>query len=229
MDDLELLNTGYFGSTISAGSRDYSASILPMIEEFDLVKLMSNPCRGDQFDNGGFLVLTDHQYIVGYNLEFGMRSHELSFACITGELLRRSESIGPHNCFQEYDTCVSTYFTASIHCEERNYFMSFNLCELQDDGSYQMKKITNGQLEAFKNFYDKYNETISRFKLPVSARIIRDKEPFTTIFEDLTPVLNMMETMVDKDKKIPELPEGERIIGVPNKIDEKRLRMGKTA
>ena len=81
MDDLELLNTGYFGSTISAGSRDYSASILPMIEEFDLVKLMSNPCRGDQFDNGGFLVLTDHQYIVGYNLEFGMRSHELSFAC----------------------------------------------------------------------------------------------------------------------------------------------------
>lgn len=235
MDDKQLMIDSYFNRKSPLldkmiNERIQSSSIIPMIKEFDLIKLMSNVPKDDFYDNGGFVVITDHQYIVGYNLEYGMRSHELSYACITGELLKGGETINPSNCVEEFTLCNNAYLTGRINCEQHNMDISFTLSEREDrDHPFVLKKITNGQLEAFKAFYDEYNDTIKRYRLPVSLGIPKNGTVCTAMYEDLTPMLELMETMVDNNKEIPEADGGEKIIGVSNKTIHKRRVLKRSA
>lgn len=240
MDADKLVTNAYYSSKSNSrrvlDNLDYSSDVIPMIENFDLVNLMSNVSKGDEFDNGGFVVITDHQYIAGYNLGYGMRSHEVTFACITCELLKGSRKIHPENCLTDCAQCVDTYFTGRIHCEERNYGMSFNVSRLSENGDIKFEFIsfTNGQLESFRAFYDDYNDIIKRYGLPVSIKLPKDNLLYTKVYDDLTPLLQIIEARVDENKKIPEAPEGEKIIGVPNnssikKTSDKRRIIKRTA
>ena len=82
MDDDNLLITGFYNRKSGLGS-SWNYDLIPLITNFSFYKFISD-AKSDEF--GGFIVITDKQYIIGYNAGFGYGTHASSFTRVMKDI-----------------------------------------------------------------------------------------------------------------------------------------------
>jgi len=82
-EKLEIENA--YGARKSGNVTEYNFDINKMIKDFSFYDFIDQT-RGGKKDNGAFLVVTDKQYILGYNADYGLGSHQQSFARCEAEI-----------------------------------------------------------------------------------------------------------------------------------------------
>lgn len=150
----------------SGGGSKYNYDLAPLISNFDFDTFIqyAEKSKAELKEHGGFLVITNKQYIIGYNAGFGTGTHLSALARTTKDILIGGGSISNQNeAFQLAGICCRNYITARIVYECAGYnefqrpiysgYINFNLNEFDN-------KITREQFEMFKSFYNDYNEDI---------------------------------------------------------------------
>lgn len=147
----------------TGGGSAYNYDLTPLIENFTFYDFVTK-IENNQ-DHGGFLVITDNQYIIGYNAGFGSGTHLSAFARTIVDINEGPDRniITDHEAIILSKKCSLNYITARIIYEcvgEDIYgrqmysgYINFNLNEFG-------RKITPNQFASFKEFYDDYNEDI---------------------------------------------------------------------
>lgn len=131
----------------------YNYDINPLIDNFSFYDFINS-----KDDLGGFIVITNKQYIIGYNSSFGKGTHLSSYARVMKDLSGGGYISNQMDATFLALNCKKTNITARINYEKignGSYCggISFDLTLLKDG-------ISKEQLEEFKLFYDDYNEEI---------------------------------------------------------------------
>lgn len=113
MTDQELINKGYYGRK-SGGGSSYNYELAPLIQDFSFYDFIAG-CEPD-CDHGGFLVITDKQYIIGYNAGFGVGGHMSSYARVMKDL-QGGGDIQYRDAVRLNTECCMSYVTARITYE----------------------------------------------------------------------------------------------------------------
>ena len=196
----------------SGEGSSYNYDLKPLIENFTFYDFVANTRKYEE--HGGFLIITNNQYIVGYNAGFGVGTHMASFARAMVNINDEKESdiTNEIDVYMLYKNCVQNYLVSRIVYEPyedeetgRIKFygsISFNLTATN-------KKITPQQFEIFKQFYNDHNEDIKyvtqKFKFFVAVNYLDEtgKEKYK-VTEDLDFLYNYLENNIDNNKEIPE-------------------------
>lgn len=81
-NDRELISRSYYNA-----NGDYNYDIMSLINEnFDFYDFIKNGKNTLLTDNGAFLVITNNQYVLGYNRGMGTGGHDLAFARAFSEI-----------------------------------------------------------------------------------------------------------------------------------------------
>ena len=165
INDNQGLYNAFFARKSGGGSK-YNYDLGPLISNFDFDTFIryAEKSKEELKDHGAFLVITNKQYIIGYNAGFGVGTHLSALARTTKDILFGGGSISNQNeAFQLAGICCRNYITARIVYECAGYneihrpvysgYINFNLNEFDN-------KITLEQFEQFKTFYNDYNEDI---------------------------------------------------------------------
>lgn len=149
----------------SGGGSAYNYELEPLITNFSFNSflLYAEKSKEDLHEHGAFVVITNKQYVIGYNAGFGAGTHLAAFARTTKDLFGGGSIANQNEAFKLTGICCRNYITARIVYECVGYndyrrpiytgYINFNLNEFDN-------KITLGQFETFKNFYNEYNEDI---------------------------------------------------------------------
>lgn len=215
-EKIELENA--YGSRKSGDVTDYNFDIKKMVDDFSFYDFLEQT-RATKKDNGAFLVVTDKQYILGYNANYGMGSHQQSFAKCEAEL-EGGKKIGIYtDCVALASKCEKSFITAKILFEyvgeNENYQPKYDgriIFMLED------RKITPEQMKVFEKLYEDIGQEInsisSKYPFTICFSYI-DKEgkrhsEYTNNFIDL---IDYLKTVVSYD--IPKKSkDDEKIIGV---------------
>lgn len=218
--------SGYINRKTGSGTK-YNYELKPLIENFSFLDFISNALRNREVGNdfGAFLVLTNKQYILGYNAGFGVGTHIASFARTFNDLNRRGRIINDLEAIRLSEKCKKEYITARImydcvgETENRVPIYSGSI-------SFSIKSlpITSSQFEVFKKFYENYN---SEIELAVKKCSINNfcvwftYDTETSKFnvnksENLDNLYKFLESQIDYDKVVDD--EDEVLVGVG--IDE---------
>lgn len=200
----------------TGGGSNYNYELSPLIENFTFYDFVTTAEKSKENlgDYGGFLVITNNQYIIGYNAGFGKGTHISAFARTMIDINTPSK----RNITSDQDAiklsrkCKQNYIIARIVYEshkdnetgkiECSGSITFNLCPL--DG-----KITPSQFETFKQFYNDYNEDIKYITKKYSFYVTVDyKDEYGKkqykILKDLDWLYNYLEQNIDCNKVIEE-------------------------
>lgn len=133
--------------------------LLPLIQKFSFYDFCN---EADTVDHGAFLVITNMQYILGYNYGYGDGPHEDAFARTMKDILGGGVIRSEDEVLKLAKMAKTKYITARImyevyeddysHIKRKSGRIAFLL-------GYH-PKITKEQYEMFKEFYDDYNEEI---------------------------------------------------------------------
>ena len=158
------INNVFFARKSGGGSA-YNYDLAPLISNFDFDTFIhyAEKAKKELKEHGGFLVITNKQYIIGYNAGFGVGTHLSAFARTTKDLLGGGYIANQNEAFKLTGICCRNYITGRIVYEVAGYdkfqrpiysgYINFNLNEFDN-------KITPGEFENFKVFYNDYNEDI---------------------------------------------------------------------
>ena len=159
-EQIEIENA--YGARKSGNTTEYNFNIYDMINDFSFYDLIYRT-KATQCDYGAFLVITDKQYILGYNADYGRGSHQQALARCMAEI-DGGKNISIYKDSVYYaDKCIQTFLTARILYtyvgENENFQPTFNgnIIFLLDD-----KKITPEQMKCFEKFYEDYGNEIAR-------------------------------------------------------------------
>ena len=149
----------------SGNGRAYNYDLGPLISNFDFDTFITEAEKSKEeiSDHGAFVVITNKQYIIGYNAGFGMGTHISAFARTIKDLYGGGEIENQNEAYKLTGLCCRNYITARIVYECVGYnenrrpiysgYINFNLNEFDN-------KITLEEFETFQNFYNDYNEEI---------------------------------------------------------------------
>ncbi len=149
----------------SGGGGAYNYDLGPLIYDFSFETFISDAekCKDGVQEHGAFAIITNKQYIIGYNAGFGAGTHISAFARTTKDLFGGGSITNQNEAFKLTGICCRNFITARIVYECVGYndnrrpiytgYINFNLNEFNN-------KITPGQFETFKRFYNDYNEDI---------------------------------------------------------------------
>ena len=172
--DSMLNYNGFYKRKTGSGSA-YNYELAPLIDSFSFYDFVKEGMRKKDISgsHGGFLVITNHQYIVGYNADFGSGTHAASFSRTMKDLTGG----GPITNFRDAThlnvACTRNYLCARLLFEyvgvdnENKPIYDGSLVFLLPDVGY---KITPEQFEIFKKFYEDYNDDIKYVISKVGAR-----------------------------------------------------------
>ena len=153
-----------YGARKSGNVTDYNFNIDRMIKEFSFNDFI-NQTMGTKKDNGAFLVVTDKQYILGYNADYGMGSHQQSFARCEAELEGGKTIGGYSDSVALASRCQDSFITAKILYE---YVGEDEMFQPRYDGRIIFmlgdRKVTPEQMKVF----EKLNEDIGAHFLQVA-------------------------------------------------------------
>ena len=145
-------------------SDKYNFSLAPLIEDFSFIDFCNN---GFTDDHGGFLVITNRQYILGINPGFGELPHCYSFARVMKDLKGSGNISGQQEASRLTRELEDKYITARIvyetyrdeetHKVKKAGYIHFHLCNY-----YGNKLFSKEQYHQFLNFYEKYNDEIKK-------------------------------------------------------------------
>ena len=229
MNDFELFKTWNYNKENIVGSY-YNFNITPLINDFSFLDFITM-CKPHSGDHGGFVVITDNQYIIGYNSEFGSGTHAASFARVMKEI----KGGGPITTIQDAhklsSDCQKNFITASIDYEDT--YVDDGLLNVTKSGSIHFslpgdrKTINPKQFEVFKKFYDDYNLELSILirkygitKFHVSFTYVEDDKKKKIVSENLDDLYEYLESHIDLNKET-ESVNNEKIIGIKPKKDQK--------
>lgn len=164
MNNNQRLYNGYIARKNGGGS-SYNYDLIPLIDNFSFDTFIQDAEKSKDGlqEHGAFLVITNKQYIIGYNAGYGAGTHLSAFARTTKDMFGGGSISNQNEAFKLTGICCRNYITARIVYECVSYnenrrpiysgYINFNLNEFDN-------KITLEQFETFKAFYDDYNEDI---------------------------------------------------------------------
>lgn len=215
MNNNQKLYSGYIARKGGGGSA-YNYDLAPLISNFDFDTFIQDAEKSKDGlqEHGAFLVVTNKQYIIGYNAGFGAGTHISALARTTKDILFGGGSISNQNeAFQLTGICCRNYITARIVYECVGYnenhrpiyagYINFNLNEFDN-------KITLEQFEIFKTFYNDYNEDIKYVtkKYGLNKFYVRfcykdqNGKGNENISDSLDELYNHLSNNIDKEKTV---------------------------
>lgn len=210
------------------GAMGYNYELAPLITNFDFDTFImdAEKSKDGLKEHGGFIVITSKQYIIGYNAGFGEGTHISAFARTTKDLFGGGSISNQNDAYKLTGICCRNYITARIVYECIGYnenrtpiyagYIKFNLNEFGN-------KITLGQFETFKTFYNDYNADIKYVtkKCGLNKFYVRfcyqdsNGKGHENISDSLDALYNHLENNIDMEKTI--FDEYEIIIGKKGK------------
>lgn len=216
-EKLEIENA--YGARKSGNVTEYNFDINKMIKDFSFYDFIDQT-RGGKKDNGAFLVVTDKQYILGYNADYGLGSHQQSFARCEAELEGGKKIGGYPDCVALSTKCEDSFITAKI----LYIYMGDNEnSSPMYDGKIIFtlgdRKITPEQMEVFKKLYEdkkaEINGICSRYSFSICFSYKDETgKSHSDYSNNLDGLIDYLKTAISYD--IPKTSkEDEKIIGVP--------------
>lgn len=146
------------------GDARYNYDLLPLITDFSFYDFCME-AKDDE--HGAFLVITNKQYIIGYNRGFGEGTHSASFARVMkdihggGEIKNENEVIRLDTMLDrtsiEARIIYELYQDSETHQVQRQGYLHFDM------GYHRMPRfVSYSQYEQFLKFYEKYNDEIKQ-------------------------------------------------------------------
>ena len=231
-NDRELISRSYYNA-----KGDYNYDIMSLINEnFDFYDFIKNGKNTLLTDNGAFLVISNNQYVLGYNRGMGTGGHDLAFARAFSEInggvlnydsngnavYKSNGKLNFSNVNLNCRACESKYITARIFyeyaCDNQVGTPIFSGGIYFDLASHGYK-ITQEQFHVFEQFYNDYNRDIkiSTKNLPyfyISFRYLNELGEVKEMgCRDLEPLYNYLKNNIDYDK---EIEDDKNIIGIIN-------------
>lgn len=193
----------------------YNYEIAPLITNFSFIEFIDEGIRYGSNDYGAFLVITNNQYVVGYNSSFGKGTHMASFARTWADMNNYGEIRTDMEASGLSFLCEENCLTARIIYEKYdNSYCGYIHFMIPKDG------ITFEQFEIFEQFYEDYNKEISlvvnryginNFQVSFN-QIDENGKTVNIIDKTLDGLYNYLKTRINSSKKI-EMNAGEIIIG----------------
>lgn len=204
---------GFLKRKNSKGSA-YNYDLYPLIENFDFYEFISSAenSKEDLMEHGAFLVITNRQYIIGYNAGFGFGTHISANARVMKELLGGGFISSTKDAIKLNED-IKQFITAKIFYEymgddkySRPIYsgcINFNLC-------LNNNKITKKQFEVFKMFYNDYNDDlkyvinkygINKFHIKFCYNE-KDNSMKQYISDSLDELYNYLENNIDYSKEV---------------------------
>lgn len=140
----------------SGRGNPYDYDLFPLIKDFSFLNFMYEARAYRYDDYGAFLVISNKQYIIGYNAGFGIGSHNSAFAKVYKEMHGGGTIYNPKDADVLNSLCNKNFITARIFTEKISG--GYTGCihfSIPKDG------ISLEQFKLFEQFYDDYNEEIS--------------------------------------------------------------------
>ena len=201
----------------------YNYDLYEMINNFSLidfcddVKKLPNPLTAN---HGGFVVITDKQYIAGYNAGFGEGTHMGAGARIYKELHGGGDITSDNEARLLSTKCDNDYLTARIiyECTGENYnrrpmfggYIHFSFANFRNN-----KSISTDTFKAFIKFCNDYEKEISilcnNYNFRVSFAYYEGEKLHSISTNSFTEAIDVLRTLVDNNK---EVNDNEYIIGV---------------
>ena len=208
-----------YGARKSGNVTEYNFNIDKMINEFSFYNFI-DLTRESKKDNGAFLVVTDKQYILGYNADYGLGSHQQSFARCEAELEGGKKIGGYQDSIFLSTKCEDAFITAKILYmymgDNENSTPMYNGKIIFTLGD---RKITPEQLKVFEKLYEdkktEINGVCSRYSFNVCFSYVdEDGKSHSDYSTNLDGLMNYLRTAVSDN--IPKTSkDDEKIIGVP--------------
>ena len=222
----DLMVTGHFVRKSGGGSA-YNYALIPLIQDFSFQQFVSEGRNPDLSEHGGFIVVTDKQYVCGYTAGFGSGSHNAALGRVMKDMHGGGEIHNFSDNIRLCTFCKNRFPTARFIFEKGvdnangyptyNGYIQFEFADI---------KITPAKLASFEKFYSDYNEEIkavcrkNKFYVNFSYienGMVRSFNGGTSLDE----VYEFMKNAVDYDAKETS-SEKEIIIGVPNEYGKRK-------
>ena len=202
----------------------YNFDVKEMIDNFSLEDFFLS--KDNTIEKEAFLLITNNQYILGYSKSYGFGDYNEAISNCIREIYELKQFTYRREIDNISDIIKGNFITAKMSNSEKNgVYLYFNVNECNN--------ISENQLQLFKDFFDKYNDTIReysdkkgypvvRYYLPNNRSYVNDYGfvEDETFYEsnDLTSVLEVFEKKTDCNKVV---PEENIIIGEKIKSKEK--------
>ena len=187
----ELLRKGFYQNRNDKG-RTYNYDLSALIYDFDFYEFIdyAEKFKDELKDYGAFIVITNKQYIIGYNASFGEGTHLSSFARVMKDLKGGGVIINSQEAKQLTDECINKYITGRI-MYERCESVGRPKCEGHISFNLVGKTVSLEQLNVFEKFMDSYGLEIKRIikkygmdKFKIIVTYINDEGVLDSIYTD---------------------------------------------
>lgn len=209
MDDDKLIITGFYNRKEGKGS-SWNFDLSPLITDFSFYQFISD-AKGEEF--GGFVVITDEQYIIGYNAGFGYGTHASSFARVMKDIKGGGNINSANELMNLTSECCKKNIVARIVFENNQGYINFEFPNI----------ISRDMYDSFEKFYRDYNNEIhsvaNRYNFEVSYKDLLKNE--NNISKDLDSLNQYLMSIIYNNEKDNDIDD-EIIIGVSTK--DNRLR-----
>ena len=162
LDDRMLIEKAYGNRKNNCSGDIYNFDLKPLIENFSFYDFVTTSRRYNVInEHGGFLVITDKQYVLGYNSDFGKGTHTSSYArCYAdfegGKLINTYE-----DSLYYSSKCQSDFITARITFEKTgNNANGYPVFSGRIYFNFGKTPITQGKLDVLEQFYKDNAEEI---------------------------------------------------------------------
>lgn len=188
-------NQSFELSNVFNADDSYNFDICEMIDNFNFYDFIKNK---KEDNNGAFLIITDNQYIIGYNSDYGKGSHKSSLARAYKEI-NGGGKIQSTEKEELIKNCSNDFITARITYDKEGSYILFNLTE--GEKFISNKKISNSQLEVFKMFYEDYNEILKSIPIEINFHYELNGKSAGHTTNNLDEILLYLNKFVDNEKE----------------------------
>lgn len=207
----------------------FNYDLFPLIHNFSFIDFIASATN---FDQGGFLVITNNQYIIGYTDGFGLGTHRVAFARVMKDLTGGGLISSHEEAYKLSTECTKNFLTARITYDYRGCNSFGN--SMHSGAIYfklpENNTITKEQYNMFKKFYnDYYNELkilirklgIQKFNIQYEF-MDEDNTKRIKNTDNLDELYIYLEHQIDDNKTIN--IDNEIIIGTINNPKTKKLK-----
>lgn len=146
MEDNKLIITGFYDRKKGKGS-SWNFDLSPLITDFSFYKFIK---ENNDEEVGGFAVITNEQYIIGYNAGFGNGTHASSFARVMKDINGGGRINNATELMFLANECRQKFIVARIVFDNNQGYINFEF----------PNKISDNMYNSFKRFYEDYNVEI---------------------------------------------------------------------
>lgn len=224
--DRSLIESAYGNRKNGCSGDIYNFDLQPLINNFSFYDfIIASRQNSGSYEHGGFLVVTDKQYILGYNSDYGKGSHTASFARCMADLEGGKQINGYQDCLYFSNRCQKSLVTARFVYEKvRSNENGYPIFRGNIMFCFGSTPLTLGMLSAFEQFYNDYADEIKgvqeRYGFSIEYSYVENNFFHSEKDTTLENVLKFARSRVNYEASN-ELGENEIIIG---KVPEESVK-----